>query len=466
MGSFPLSLAIKGAVPTVDGKVKRRSRSDNYVPSKVFVSLKEVEHAIVKNGNGRQPGSLIVGPSSSSDILVVPPRRAKSAIDQGSNSKISRVFSPEALHPLPDLHASSDSSDGGEASSVSDTYTATFYKKISSIFDGFKGLMFSNRQLQYPLLYSQPQAEGAEGMDNHGLSITQRLAVTMDNFFKAGSRMERFVAFFPTISVPLAGFDMSSAFVPEHDNILDCFALFIQDSKPMDEPTSSLAKQLSALDNMGKNLRWEIVNKVSNQVISESGPYHCVFEENIDSGTSDETFSSVLNDMLVKKGRLRFFQAMKSLGKYKENLSRRMSRGLRDSESETPPGYGGLPAMVGQNIQAPGNFLKTRIAMLGEYLARKSEGGASSPRTAENAANEGSHHGSGMLKWNFSAFNQKRQEEASHQTQADESAQHRMEEHIRLHTGHWDEFQYDQIEIVLRDDNDSVVNLPYSCAVM
>ncbi|KAK1444415.1 hypothetical protein BgAZ_103210 [Babesia gibsoni] len=363
---------------------------------------------------------------------------------------------------MSDFNVSSSNSDTSSSSDL--THMNSLYKKLSTMFDDFKGFMFSNCQLQRSLMYKAPEAsEMAVATSSNGVSIAQRLCVTMDNLLRASPTMERFVAFFPSFTMQMPDFNMSRAFVPDNEHFLDCFALFIQDAKPMEESDPDIQEAYATMSEMGDNLTCEIVSKLSNKVISESGPYQCVFEEDIDSGTSNDTFRDLLNNMFVKSGRLRFFQAMKSLGKYKETISRKMSRYRQDVENDLSSTSSSHSSMS-QGYQNPGSFFRSRLGMVSGYLGRKSEESIFSTQSEHTAqSNIGS---SGSLRSYLSGLRMKRNYEFNENSKLDENAQYRLQEHVMLHTAHWDEFQYDNIEIVIRDDNNSVLKLPYSCAVM
>ncbi|KAK1933060.1 hypothetical protein X943_002010 [Babesia divergens] len=379
--------------------------------------------------------------------------------DQSVNQKVPNISETQYDNTPFDFKGSSDSE---EHTPLCDTYSTALYKKLSSVLDGFKGLMFSNWQLRNVIVDESSVSQQPDTVeDTVLLSLTERLCYTMDNLFRGAPTMERLVAFIPTFSPPKPGFNLADAFVPEHENFVDCFALFIQDNKSQGTPNSSNDTGSIPVDCIGDNLRCEIVNKVSKRVISESGPYHCVFEENIDSETPNEALLGFMGDLAFSSGRLRFFQAIKSLGKYKETLSRRITRSSRDPGTEDQESTSRMGSTTFANFQSPGSFLKSRLNLFSDYLSRTSDDTPSSPHS-ERTTRLGSISGR-MIRSYFSCAQSK---EAQETPDLDDNARHRMEEHILVHTDHWDEFQYDNIEIVLRDDNDSVVKLPYSCAVM
>ncbi|GFE53413.1 hypothetical protein BaOVIS_008170 [Babesia ovis] len=318
-------------------------------------------------------------------------------------------------------------------------YTTVLYNKLSSMFDGFKGMMYSNWHLTRTIGNS---SSGGFSISSNGVSaITQKFHYTMDSLLGRTGSSERFVAFIPTFSSGKSGFNFSNTFIPDHDHFVDCFALFIEGTSNEDVQTPTLQRTESIVD-VSDNLRCEIVHKESQQVISKHGPYQCVYEEEIDSETQDKPLKEFIEEMPVNNGRLRFFQAIRSLRKQYDKSPDTLESRSTNGDSTDAQESGSSTAT---------SYFRNRLAMLSDYLSKRSE---------ESRA-------SNSLRSYFTSLKPKRQEENEDVSCYGDSADYRMKEHTRIHTSHWDEFQYDNIEIVLRDsDDNSIIQLPYGCAVM
>ncbi|ORM40134.1 uncharacterized protein BXIN_1339 [Babesia sp. Xinjiang] len=332
-----------------------------------------------------------------------------------------------------------DSSDDGENQQSEEpeanTYTTVLYNKLSSMFDGFKGLMYSNWNVTHTLA-NEPAATTS---DRRSPSISQRFNSTMDSLLGRTGAADRFVAFIANFTIPKAGFNFSNPFVPRHDKFVDCFALFIEGKNTGRGAEFAQPVENAALD-VGDSLRCEIVSKVSQQVISKYGPYHCVFEEEVDSQTRHKSLRDFIGEMSFSNGRLRFFQAIKSFRRQSDKQVDAASENTATDDAEDTPE---------QNGQSAANYLKNRLGMLSEYLSRRSDDTSSST----------------ALKSYFQSLRAWRSEDT--EVRSEESADYRLKEHTMVHSGHWDEYQYDNIEIILRDDNNNpVIKLPYGCAVM
>ncbi|EDO08374.1 hypothetical protein BBOV_III008140 [Babesia bovis T2Bo] len=324
----------------------------------------------------------------------------------------------------------------------SSTYTAALYNKLSSMFDGFKGMMYTNWKITRT--FGTNTASAISSMANGVPNISQRFSWNMESFLRSNSASERFIAFIPSFSSQKSGYTFSDAFIPNHGTFVDCFALFIEDP-PKEQKSPDPVDAQSVID-VGNNLRCEIVSKASQRVLSEHGPYQCVFEENINTETEAKPLKEFIEDMPVHNGRLRFFQAIKSL--------RKPSDKNIDNQDVPSQSMGSKDHVESMSHYSPTSYIKNRVAMFSEYLSKRSEE-APGPKTLRSYfANLRSRRGN-------------EESEDNDESKFDDNAHYRMQEHTMIHTGHWDEFQYDNIEIVLRDDNnDSVIQLPYGCAVM
>ncbi|GIX61494.1 bifunctional (p)ppGpp synthetase/guanosine-3',5'-bis(diphosphate) 3'-pyrophosphohydrolase [Babesia caballi] len=303
-----------------------------------------------------------------------------------------------------------------------ETYTSALYNKLSTMLTDFKGLIYSNRMVS---------AATAE--------VSQRRSNATD----------RFIAFIPNFTFPRPGFELSDAFMPEHDNFTDCFALFIENPLPRDAVDAPRISDGTAMDRMDSTLTCEVVRRLSKEILSESGPYQCVFEEEVDEGTPPCGVRKIMNDLKITSGRLRVFQNMRSLAKLRER------RDVASGSADTPAGPPRCRAEGEDRKWHVGECFKHRLAALNEYLSRRSEG---SPAAAS-------------LRNYFSTLRLRRTEDSPPEDSPpedfyDENADHRLRDHVLMHTDHWGEFQYDTVETVLRDDQNSVVRLPYGCTVM
>ncbi|GBE58747.1 surfactin synthetase A, putative [Babesia ovata] len=338
-----------------------------------------------------------------------------------------------------DSDGASESSGSCQEAHTTSTYTTALYNKLSSMFYEFKGYMYSNWQMYSAAANDRPSASGQIEPCN---PTSKRFMWTMDSLVGNKGNADPFVAFIPSFSTLKPGYEFSDAFVPHHDHFVDCFALFIEGSASPGNTTEPLRRTESntSVESMGDNLICELVNKVSQEVISESGPYQCVFEEEIDSRTPNDGLRNLMSELPISSGRIKFFQTIKSLGKTWENRHRRQG---------SPVSRASDPGPV--ECSSPASYIKNRLGVLSEYLARRSEGALSAA----------------SLKSYFGNLRARRSADSGDSSASDENARNRLEEHIQIHTGHWDEFQYDDIEVILRDDdNNSVVQLPYGCVIM
>ncbi|UKJ89900.2 hypothetical protein MACJ_003154 [Theileria orientalis] len=258
----------------------------------------------------------------------------------------------------------------------------------------------------------------------YDLRLKDKIYDTVDYLIKYNRRAtDRIVALFTNVPLNLDKFDFSKYLSNFEISLSESFALFIE------QPTESDSTNIAALDDIPNDLKCEVVNKYSREVISESGPYHCVYEHKVDSIADNTILDEMLYGVAVKKGKLRFFQKIKSLTKKESD---RFKQGSDESLNE---------------------YIKHRFATFTEYLSKR------------NQYSEDPNSNKWKPRTYFNVFSKKREESPSYNI--DETARERFEEHVRVHTLHWDEVQYDDIEIVLRDNNDnSVVKLPYSCTIM
>ncbi|CDR96684.1 hypothetical protein, conserved [Babesia bigemina] len=336
-------------------------------------------------------------------------------------------------------HDSESASDCGNDSHAANTYTSALYNKLSSMFYEFKGYMYSNWQMYSAGPSDRPATTAPMETCNAG---SKRFMWPMDNLVGRKGNAGPFVAFIPNFSTLNPGYEFSDAFVPHHDNFVDCFALFIEGDSASGNQAEPLRRSESntSVESMGDSVICEIVNKVSQKVISESGPYQCVFEEEIDSRTQNDKLRNLMSELPVSSGRIKFFQTIKSLSKTWENRYRRQG-GPVARASDPGPTDGTSTA----------SYIKQRLGLFSDYLSRRSEGALSAA----------------SLRSYFGGLRARRNSDPTELSQSDDNARNRLEDHIQVHTSHWDEFQYDDIEVILRDDNNnSVVQLPYGCVIM
>ncbi|EAN32066.1 hypothetical protein TpMuguga_04g00713 [Theileria parva strain Muguga] len=260
----------------------------------------------------------------------------------------------------------------------------------------------------------------------YDLRLKDKIYDTMDYLIKYNRKAtDRLVAMITSVPLHLDKFDFYKYFTNFDYSLSECFALFIEQPPDLDPSTV----EASDLDKIPDNIKCEVVNKRSLEVISESGPYKCLYEHNVDSITDNSLLDEMLCGVSVKKGKVRFFHKIKNLG-------RKDSKKMKNDVDEPVHDY-----------------FKQRFSTFTEYLSK---------RTRDSS-------GENQNKWNartyFNVFSRKPSYQDSEPQ--DDSARERFEDHIRHHTLHWDEVQYDDIEIILRDDNDnSIVKLPYSCRIM
>ncbi|AFZ81555.1 hypothetical protein BEWA_009690 [Theileria equi strain WA] len=320
----------------------------------------------------------------------------------------------------------------------------TIYKKIAAFFFVFNKFANANDFINnLPVIANESHTLSFVRSFNmlYDLRIKEKIYDTMDNFMKSNrSATDRIVAMIPTMPINLDALGISKYFTGNTHNIADCFALFIENPRISGEEDTGISdsKPLvnSDLDSIPTSIRCEIVNKLSQEVLSECGTYECLYEQEIDSLPENIVLDGMLKGMPISKGKIRFFHKIMTFGK-------------RDGSPKPPR------KRIDGTVDDSAGFLKQRFSIFTEYLSRRN-----------CDVNPG-----GSNKWNaktyFNIFSKKEGDYRNPMDLADDSAKERFEEHIRMHTAHWDEIQYDDIEIVLRDNNDnSIIKLPYSCTIM
>ncbi|KAK2194559.1 hypothetical protein BdWA1_001686 [Babesia duncani] len=275
------------------------------------------------------------------------------------------------------------------------------YKRLSSLFLAFQNCVSSNESIS-----SNSSKEGA-------LSLRQRLYESWGNIMKRNNVNARgSVAMFSSFQ-----FDISKRFSPSDDNFADCFALFIEENNRLD-----------SVDFKTEGLKCEIRHKSSHEIISESGPYRCVYEEELNSGAHSGFLRKIFANESIQGARIRFFQRIRNFTKNytRGNINEKTDGNGKEDEKEGMRMFTCMPFRNGSNSKfASGGILKS-------YLH---------------------------------CFYKDKEEEPP--VEEDENAKARLENHIRLHTDHWGEVQYDQIEIVLRDlEKGSIIKLPYNFKIL